>query len=337
MAGNVPGMLAALALQDAAWYGPATVTFLVQFPGDPNDPARNDVRVRFLGDKSQREERVATFDPVLGAWRATLYAKAGGSYRAILVRNGKEALVEPEEGIVELKYQRGLGLIVKGPREDRLHLDTGETWVGVGADLAEGATPERIDALADAGANWVRLASPSEDAMESVVRRDLAYTLALPEGADRRAVLARYGASPRLVSWEAAGLRDPWSRPTVSTASTWNTLFENRPGPFLVAPGDFSRVKALRSLLETSGWAEWKTPRVWKGAGAKGVAESDRLILVATPGAKLTGVPLADGTYLLTTLDPTTGESKTGETRVEHAALTLPLPGERFFVLRRKL
>ena len=67
------------------------------------------------------------------------------------------------------------------------------------------------------------------------------------------------------------------------------------------------------------------------------MAESDRLILVAAPGAKLVGLPLGEGTYDLTTLDPATGASTLGTTRVEHGALALSVPAERFFVLRRRL
>ena len=342
-------MFLPLVVEDALWYGPATATFAVQFPGDPYDPVRNDVRVRFIGDKKQREERAATFDPSLGAWRATLYAKEGGSYRAVLVRNGKEALTEPEEGIVDLKYERDLGVLpAKSAREDRLALDSGAAWSGIGPDLDASATPERIDALADAGATWVRLTPPADPlpdvapfnaVMDAVARRGLAYTLVLPgtsSPAWRRYALARYGASPRLVQWEApADLADPWSRATATTAVPWDALFENRPGPFLAA--ELARIKALRAVVDRSGWKDWKTPRVWKGQGAKGVGESDRLILVATPGAKLAAIPLADGTYDLTTVDPATGESRTGETRVEHAALSVPVPAERFFVLRRRL
>lgn len=346
-------MFLPLVAEDAVWYGPATVTFCVQFPGDPFDPARNDVRVRFIGDRNQREERTATFDPVLGAWRATLYAKGGGSYRAVLIRNGKDALVEPEEGIVELAWAKDLGVLVSpGPREDRFTLDSGAAWVGLGVGLSPDATPVQIDALAKAGATWVRVVPPSDPltddvlhdfnaAMDAIERNGLAYTFVLPESSSaawRRYALARFGASPRLVQWEApADLADPWKRATATTAVPWDGLFENRRGPFLVKANDAARLKALRAVLERSEWADWKTPRLWKGRNAKGVAESDRLILLATPGATLTGVPLADGVYETTTIDPATGESATGETKATDSTLDLKVPGERFFVLRRKL
>lgn len=335
-----------------AWYGPATVTFPVQFAGDPYDARRNDVRVRFLGERNEREERVATFDPVLGAWEATLYTTHGGRYRATLVRNGKDALVEPVEGIVEARLKDGLGIVRAGDRPDRLVLEGDRPWVGVGADLGGNATPARVDALAAAGATWVRLAPPADplspDAMEAfgatmdaVARNGLYTTLALPEdgsAAWRRYAVARFGASPYLAQWEAtASLDDPWKRAMTSTATPWPSLFEDRPGPFLVREGDGGRIKALRAVLSISDWANWITPRPWKGEGAKGVAESDRLILVAEPGAKLAALPLAEGTYDLTTVDPATGASVVGTARVEHGAVDLPVPGERFFVLRRRL
>lgn len=346
-------MLVPVVLDDPAWYGPATVTFPVQFAGDPFDPARNDVRVRFLGERDEREERVATYDPVTGAWRATLFAPKGGRYRAILLRNGKETTLDPLEGIVEITREPGLGVVLaQGQRTDRLILDTGGAWTGVGADLGASATAERVDALAKSGATWVRLAPPADPlapesldsfgtTMDAVARNGLFYTLAVPEGSAaewRRYALARYGASPYLVQWEAStDLGDPWKRATTSSATGWEGLFENRPGPFVVKEGDAGRMKALRAVVETSGWVGWGTPRAWKGQGAQGVGESDRLILVAKPGAKLTGVPLGEGTYDLTTADPATGKTVMGTVRVEHGTLPMPVPSERFFVLRRRL
>lgn len=346
-------MILSLLLGDVVWYGPATATFFVQFPGDPFDAAKNDVRVRFIGDRSQREERAAYFDPVLGAWKATLYAKAGGSYRAVLVRNGTDALVEPTEGIVELARNETAGIVLaKSNRSDRFAMDIGLPWVGVGVDLGAAATPERVDALATAGASWVRIVPPTDlsddkaieafgTAMETVERRGLGYTLVVPKDASaawQRYAVARFGASPRLIAWE--GIKDgadPWARGTSMPLGTWDGLFENRPGPFVVGADDLPRLKALRTVLQASGWADWQSPRTWKGEGAKGVGESDRLILMASPGAKLMGVPLADGNYDLTVVDPKTGASTPAQTRVEHATLSLDVPSERFFVLRRRL
>ena len=356
-------MLALLATDAPVWYGPATVTFPVQFAGDPFDRARNDVRVRFLGERNEREERPAVFDPTIGAWRATLYAQHGGRYRAILFRRVKEgkdkvgkdkdALTEPVEGIVELKRDDRLGIVRPIPsRPDRLGMDIGAPWVGLGADLGANATPERIDALARAGASWVRLAlpdgPPSPEALEAlgdatfaVAHDGLYFTLALPASASdawRGYALDRFGGSPDLAQWEAPDdLADPLHRATRSTATSWSGLFENRPGPFLVREGDLGRLRALRALLDASDWADWAAPQTWKGEGAKGVVESDRLILVAVPGAKLANIPLADGTYDLTTLDPATGASTLGTTLVARGALTVPLPAERFFVLRRRI
>ena len=341
-------MLAPLLLEDPAWYGPATVTFPVQFPGDPYDPKRNDVWVRFLGERNEREERTATFDPDLGVWRATLYSKHGGQYRAILVRNGKDTLVEPVEGIVDLVLKKGLGMVkATDGRTDRLILDIGGPWVGVGADLNTGATSEKVAALANAGANWVRVVPPTtpdpafESAMESIVARGMSYTLAIPASSSaswRRDVLARFGTSPYLVQWDAPqGIEDPWKRATASSATPWQGLFENRPGPFVVKDDDFARIKALNAVLHASDWADWTAPQTWTGEGAKAVGESDRLLLIADRGAKLEGVPLADGTYDLTTADPATGASTLGTVVVAHGTLPMPVPEARFFALRRRL
>ncbi|RYG21248.1 hypothetical protein EON82_19150 [bacterium] len=343
-------MILPLLSEDVVWYGPATATFLVQFAGDPFDGAKSDVRVRFIGDRSQREERIAYFDPILGAWKATLYAKAGGSYRAVLIRNGKEASVEPTEGILDLDRADNVGIVLAMPgRPDRLCMDTGVPWVGLGADLGTSPTADKVDELAKAGANWVRVTTPAEPwaddsfgaVMDAIAKRGLGYTLVVPKdvsSAWRRYALARFAASPRLIGWEGdPKLSDSWSRPTEPMADPWDGLFENRPGPFVVERSDLSRLKALRAVLKASEWADWQSPRRWRGEKAKGVVESDRLILAAIPGAKLTGVPLADGDYDLTTVDPATGASTVGRTRVEHATLDLAVPAERFFVLRRRL
>ena len=344
-------MILPLVVADAKWCGPVTATFLIQFAGDPYDAKRNDVKVVFLGDKSQREERPAYFDPDRGAWRAILFTATPGRYRPKLVRNGKDALTDSEEGILDLRANDDTGLLPTPPRRpDRLVFDTGNPWVGVGADLGKGATVARVDALADAGANWVRIAPPDDpfdpdaldafgDAMDEAARRGLRFTFAPstnPSDAWRRYVLARFGGSPWLLQWEAP-IDDPWKRPVASTAVPWPALFEDRPGPFLVKEGDTTRMRALHTVVEKSGWSEWRTPQVWKVEGAKGVGDGNRLIAVAAPGAKLTGLPLADGTYDLTTIDPATSGTTTETARVARGSVTVATPGERFFVLQRKV
>lgn len=337
-------------VEDGAWYGPASATFLVQFPGDPYDPKRNDVRVVFLGEKSGREERPAFFDPVQGAWRARLFTKTPGRFRPTLVRNGKAMQTEPQEGIVEALPAPGVGILKpKGEGETRFRFDTGKVWAGVGADLGASATPARIDTLADSGATWVHLSIPHGklpddalvafgDLLDAVERRGLDVTLSIPleaSAAWRRYALARLGDSPRLVQWNSP-VDDPWKRAAVSTSTPWPSLFENRPGPFIVREGDAARIRALRTVLEKSDWTEWRAPQAWKAEGAKGVADGDRMILVTALGAKLKTLPLADGSYDVTTIDPSSGATTTETMRVSAAALALPTPGERFFVLKRK-
>lgn len=324
--------------EEKVWYGPAVVSFQVQFPGDPRDGKRNDVKVRFLGEKGQREERPAYFDEDLGAWRAVLWSTQPGEYRATLVRNGKDALIEPEEGIISVREASPLGLLVTSPRPDRLLLDTGETWVGVGVALSPGATPDRIKEIATAGANWVGLPSSSPALADVAEANHLAYTL--PMDADTRYATARWGRSVRLVQWQAATtIEDGWNRPTVATTTSWEALFRNAPGPFAV-PDDaaaIGRIKALKRLLDVSDWAHWQSPQTWAGEEAEGVAESDRMIVWNRSGKALARVPLANGTYDLTTIDLAGGASTL--TRVEVSAATVHLPtGEpRLYSLRRRL
>jgi len=339
-------MLLPFVTETVVWYGPAMVTFPVQYGGDPFDPERNDVRVRFIGDKNQREERLAYFDSRLGVWRAILYATAPGSYRAVLVRNGSESEVEPEEGIVELKRSDAGVLPAKQLRENRWSLDTGDDWVGIGSILPSSSTARDVNALADAGANWLRIAPPGpeptadwDDLMEAVEKRDLYYTIQMRDDATpawRRYCLARYATSPRLVQWDTnAKIDDPWGR-GVSSALPWGKLFENQRGPFFTPATDYTLIKALKTTLEVSDWARWRSPRAWKTSGAEGVAESDRMILEVSPGTKIDGTPLADGAYEMTTIDRSTGRSAKTTIQVRRGAFDFRGANDAFLVLRRR-
>lgn len=337
-------MMLALAAETPVWYGPATATFQIQFAGDPLDVTRNDVKVRFLGDKSQREERTAFFDPALGSWRAILFSKEPGSYRPVLIRNGQEVEVEPKEGIVDLARTDAGLLPAKGARPDRWTLDTGDPWIGYGADLGDSPTAAQVIAVANAGATWVRVGLPADEpndawneALETIERRGLTYTLALPKGCSvgwRRYAVARFGASPYLVQWDGGDeMADPWARAGSSTAVGWQGFFQNQPGPFLVPMGETGRLKALRAVIEASDWADWQAPKVWKGAAGNGVGERDRLVAVVSSG-KLTNLPIADGAYDVTVADPGTGAVAKEEGKVVGSAITLQIPAERFVVLR---
>ncbi|GEM_PF-5961456 len=341
------GVMILVALAAPVWFGPATATFPVQLPGDPYDSKRNDVRVRFVGDRDQREERPAWFDPGQGAWRATLFSQREGLYRAVLVRNGKELQIEANEGILELSPAPSLGFLeASEARPNRLVLDTGATWIGFGADLGADASSSRVNDLADAGASWMRVAPPDDPfrydalirfgaAMDAAERRGLDYTLVVPSSSTeawRRYALNRFGTSPHLIGWEGA-FADPQGRPAAPVATPWEGLFENKPGPFLVAEKDAPRLRSLKALVERSGWAGWNTTRVWKGIAAKGAFERGRMILLVSPGAKLAGLPLADGTYDLVTIDPTTATVTSEQARVVRSALSLSIPAERFLVL----
>ena len=47
------GTVAAMTFASQTWYGPVTVSFKVQFAGNPYDPEVNDVRVRFQAGKEK--------------------------------------------------------------------------------------------------------------------------------------------------------------------------------------------------------------------------------------------------------------------------------------------
>ncbi|HZH98718.1 MAG TPA: hypothetical protein VEX38_07080, partial [Fimbriimonadaceae bacterium] len=91
------------------WYGPATVEFQVQWPGNPYDPEQNDVRVVFTGSRGEKVERLAYFDR--GSWRASLVAPNGGRYRPVLLRNGATSIQEAVPPVVELKEKMAFGFV----------------------------------------------------------------------------------------------------------------------------------------------------------------------------------------------------------------------------------
>ena len=56
-------LLSLLALDTRpVWYGPLTATFEIQVPGNPYDPDQNDLKVKFIPEKGNSEERLAYAD-----------------------------------------------------------------------------------------------------------------------------------------------------------------------------------------------------------------------------------------------------------------------------------
>lgn len=150
------------------WFGPASVSFDVQFTGNPYDPAENDVRVRFIGEKGQRTERLAYYDGN-GSWKAVLVAPEPGTYKAELVRNGQTMLQAPNEGFLTAKASLPHGFVHVDPdHHNRFVWDDGTPYYPVGFNLGwtDPKLPtmeQQIAKLGQAGGNWVRLWASSWD------------------------------------------------------------------------------------------------------------------------------------------------------------------------------
>lgn len=150
------------------WYGPATVTFNVQVSGNPYDPAQNDLRVRFMPEKGPNEERLAYVD-YDGTIKATLVSHTSGRFRAVLVRNGKDMMEPPEEGIIELQTKLSNGYLRVDPTfKNRFAWDSGVPYYPVGFNLAwqsGGMIPvgDQIAKMASNGLNWTRIWSANWD------------------------------------------------------------------------------------------------------------------------------------------------------------------------------
>ncbi|MCC6556579.1 MAG: DUF2961 domain-containing protein [Polyangiaceae bacterium] len=147
---------------EAVWFGPATVTFEVELPGNPYDPDENDVRVRFVGDGERHFDRIAYLDE-RGGWKATLVAPQPGRYRAVLLRNGAPVAASAREGDVVLERRLPRGFIRAGPaRRNRFVWDDGEPYYPVGINLGwqvSGLLPmvEQIEKMGRHGINWTRV------------------------------------------------------------------------------------------------------------------------------------------------------------------------------------
>lgn len=151
-------LLAATPLQPGGWFGPAEVSFEAQFPGNPYDPDVNDVRVRFERKGSAPAERLAYFDK--SAWKATLVAPQAGTYRAVLIRNGKPAGRPPQT--VQAAKKLPDGYLRVDPGTHRFEFDSGKPYWPLGhnlgwqnADLID--LTEHLKKMSQNGLNWARI------------------------------------------------------------------------------------------------------------------------------------------------------------------------------------
>jgi len=144
----------------ASWFGPAQATFQVQFGGNPFDPDENDVRVQFTGPSGPPIERLAYFDGA--GYKAILVTPIKGLYKAVLYRNGKKMLEEPQEGLLDLTRPLEHGFVHPDPaHKNRFRWDDGTPYYPIGFNLGwQGAGPTMLDQLAKMGQNginWSRI------------------------------------------------------------------------------------------------------------------------------------------------------------------------------------
>jgi hypothetical protein len=130
-------------------YGPATVRFQVQFPGNPYDPEVTDIRIVFTNERNQKVERIAYFED--GYWKASLMAPNRGRYVAMLVRNGTATGAVGSPGVAQLD-QPAPGLVRLSEDRRRLTLN-GSSYFPIGMSEAR------------PGLNWMRIA-PGEDDLD---------------------------------------------------------------------------------------------------------------------------------------------------------------------------
>lgn len=160
----VAPLLAAVLAQTqppATWYGPGTVSFNLQFAGNPYDPDVNDVHVRFVNEKGFSVDRLAYFDN--GLWKAVLVSPQPGKYRATLLHNGKTSPDEPVPTPLLLNTPLPHGFIhADKDHTNRFAYDDGTPFYPLGFDL--GWQDDGVAAMADElkkmgqdGLTWTRI------------------------------------------------------------------------------------------------------------------------------------------------------------------------------------
>ncbi|MEZ0325329.1 MAG: hypothetical protein ACAH95_05440, partial [Fimbriimonas sp.] len=164
-------VIASLAIAQATppkWYGPVTVSFNTVVVGNPYDPEQNNLVVKFMPDKGPVEERLAYVD-LDGTIRATLVTQNAARYRAVLFRNGKQMLSEPEGGIVSVNKPLPRGFIRRNPTyANRFKWDNGEPYYPIGFNLGWQSGDilplnEQIAKMSANGVNWTRIWSSNWD------------------------------------------------------------------------------------------------------------------------------------------------------------------------------
>jgi hypothetical protein len=164
----------------AAWYGPAEVAFQVQFAGDPDDLERQDVRVRFVGER-QVFERAAFFDGE-GFWRVSIVASEPGRYRPVLLRRGEPLGVVPEP--VRLELDQPLAHAFARPSSDhpnRWRWASGELFLPIGPVLT---IPEQLGETNPRDLVWARLRPWAESAEPSLAVWDELLAAGVPAQVD---------------------------------------------------------------------------------------------------------------------------------------------------------
>jgi len=140
------------------WYGPATVSFEAKIPGNPYDPAGNDVRVQFLGPKEHW--RIAYFDR--GTWKAVLVTDQPGSYEAALFRNGQKLNIPTKKVSIPRDVRLKDGYIRRHSSNRRFVMDSGRFYFPLGHNLGwqnPNLPPltDQIALMGEHGLNWSRI------------------------------------------------------------------------------------------------------------------------------------------------------------------------------------
>ena len=151
-------LISTLVLAPTSWYGPVTVQFDHQVPGNPYDATVNDLRVRFTGPGE--ETRLAFYDD--GVWKAVLVARNPGTYQAQLIQNGSVVEGETTEVTIRPEQRLARGFLRIDPATRRFRFDDGTWYFPVGYNLGW-QTPNLPDITADLawkaenGINWTRV------------------------------------------------------------------------------------------------------------------------------------------------------------------------------------
>lgn len=147
------------------WYGPKEVSFELPPSGNPYDPTKNDVRVKFVNASGHVAERIAFWNG--SSWNAILLTRFPGVYHARVIRNGTLAKHLP--GAVRAETKESIPFVEIANDHYYFATENGKPFWPVGHDMGwhnggdPVTIPDQLNLMGKSGLNWARIWACSFD------------------------------------------------------------------------------------------------------------------------------------------------------------------------------